>query len=255
MSSLRTHHFSWENDCLVIDMSRHKGDQSGDDIEPKHIYSNPWEPSICPVLALALHMFPSFRSDNEDTDKIFLGTTYDVFSKWMSDALSSLQNLGFDVKDFGTHSFRKGIVTMCSGFIAGPSVIAIFIRAGWSLGNVRERYILGSGGGDYLCGRVASGLDFNSGSKFTSLPAHFANSAVLDVDDWLRIAPEYNKYPAGFQACLPYMLAAIVYHYDWLNQKNEYGQLININSNHTFFFFKHFRVLLITSIIVARPGL
>jgi len=86
---------------------------------------------------------------------------------------------------------------------------------------VQDRYITYSDSGDHLCGRVAAGLNFNGGSKFAVLPPHFANSGVLLEDEWQNICPCYNEYPEGFQACLPYLLASLVHHYEWLTEKDD----------------------------------
>jgi hypothetical protein len=77
-------------------------------------------------------------------------------------ALATIPNLGYNFSDFGAHSFRKAIATYASGFIGGHSVIAIFLLAGWSLGQVQGRYITYSNGGDHFCGRVAAGETFLS---------------------------------------------------------------------------------------------
>jgi hypothetical protein len=233
VSDLRTHHFNWENDSLVVDMSKHKADQTGEKITPKHVFANPWNPEICPILALALHVFAvSFRPDNDAKSLIFLGTPYEVFTKWLTTALSEIPDLGFNVSDFGTHSFRKGITSFCAGFIGGPSVIAIFLRAGWSLGQVQDRYITYSDGGDQLCGRVATGLNFNEGSRFAVLPPHFSGSDVLTDEEWNIICPSYRSYDAGFQSCLPYLLASLVWHWNWVTEKNSDSEYRHIASSH-----------------------
>jgi hypothetical protein len=91
IADLRTHHFHWENDSLVIDMSKQKADQSGEKVTPKHVYANPWQPEICPILALALHFFAiAFRRQADDKTKIFLGTPYDVFKKWLPETLQNI---------------------------------------------------------------------------------------------------------------------------------------------------------------------
>jgi len=54
----------------------------------------------------------------------------------------------------------------------GPTAIAIYLRAGWSLGNVQQRYILAGDGGDQVCGRAATGLKITDPS-FAALPPHF----------------------------------------------------------------------------------
>jgi hypothetical protein len=158
-----------------------------------------------------------------------------------------LNIMGYEVTDFGTHSFRKGVASYCAGYIGGPSIIAIFLRAGWSLGQVQDRYLTYSDGGDQLCGRVAAGLDINAGSKFAVLPPHLLDSNVLSESEWQMIVPGYNEYDKGFQGCIPFLLASIVYHYDWLTAKNDDGSFRNISSNHPI---HHSR--LFTSGIVTR---
>jgi hypothetical protein len=86
---LRTHHFSWEQDSLVIDMSRQKADQTGEKNTPKHVFANPYSPELCPILAMGLHFFSvSFRPNNSDRNKVLLGAAYDTFSKWMKSIVS-----------------------------------------------------------------------------------------------------------------------------------------------------------------------
>lgn len=191
---------------------------------------------------MALHVFSTqFHPENTDKSAVFLGTPYDLFCKWLPKGLMSLGNIGYDIADFGTHSFRKGIATYCSGFIAGPNVIAIFLRAGWSLGQVQDRYISWSGGGDHLCARVAAGLDINGGSRFAVLPPHFENDDPLSKEEWQLVFPAYNDYPIGFQACLPYFLASIVQHWEWLLEPS------NISPYHPIF-----QSRLVTSGIIPR---
>lgn len=57
MSGIRMHHFNWAIDGYVVDMSKAKCDQAGENITPKNIYGNHYDPNICPILALALHVF------------------------------------------------------------------------------------------------------------------------------------------------------------------------------------------------------
>ncbi len=80
------HHFSWENDSLVVDISKHKADQTGERVTPKHIYANPFIPELCPIMALALHVFGN-TSNDPDVSKLFHGNPYEVFTKWLKAAL------------------------------------------------------------------------------------------------------------------------------------------------------------------------
>jgi hypothetical protein len=144
---------------------------------------------ICPILALAVHvvcMSSSFsggtlpvsvftgKADGQDAEQ--------RFSAWLNKELASVEpsealtTLGGVEKSFGTHSFRKGIATFLSSFMDGPSIISIFQRLGWSIGNVQQRYIgEGEGGNDQYIGRIACGLP-PCDDRFATLPPHFLNA-------------------------------------------------------------------------------
>lgn len=104
--------------------------------------------------------------------------------------------------EIGTHSFRKGIASFLSCLTGGPSAIAIYLRAGWSLGAVTARYIFEGGGGDQLCGRAATGicigliLSIIKKMLFADLPPHFdlSEGAVLTVNQWEEILPNYTTF-------------------------------------------------------------
>ena len=105
-----------------------------------------------------------------------------------------------DAVDIGVHSLRKGVTNHLTGMVAGPSGIAIFERAGWSLG-MHSRYITIGGGNDNLTGRAATGMDINSPS-FGALPPHFdlTEGDVLSVPQWEAILPNYSTfYPPTFR--------------------------------------------------------
>jgi hypothetical protein len=105
-------HISWENDSLKIVLPKHKGDQEGARIYPKHIFANPLRPEVCPVLALGIYVFSCLRARRADRDwKLFLGDNVESkFSHWLKEVLSGDQlaaaDLGNMAADLGTHSFR-----------------------------------------------------------------------------------------------------------------------------------------------------
>jgi hypothetical protein len=127
---------------------------------------------------------------------------------------SELQRLGGEKKQLGTHSVRKGAASYCAGMINGPSTVQVFLRAGWSLGNVQDRYLFAGAGGDQLTGRVLSGLPFND-STFSSLPPHFTPEGLSRID-WPLILPLYSRLPETFKRALPCLLASICHHEQWL---------------------------------------
>lgn len=224
VSSLMYDHISWDADSMVIVFPTHKGDKEGNTCSPKHVFANPTEPEICPVLWLAVHVFCSgFR--RTDSSKCVFGGADAVegrFSKWLkavcTTCQAALMAMGLMIMWIGSHSFRKGVATFLSSMCGGPGPIAIYLRAGWSLGPVQSRYILEGGGGDQLCGRAATGLPLTD-PTFASLPPHFdlPNGEILSIEQWELILPGYSTfYPTSFQQVVPFLLASLIYHKQFL---------------------------------------
>ena len=216
-------------DALLISTPKHKADQEGAKCFARHLYANPTNPFICPVLALAVAVFTrctkhdptqSSNSTAPPNYRIFDGNRSESrFSEALVRAIASLSDedltkIGGKKEDIGTHSVRKGAASHCTGMMNGPSAVQIFLRAGWSLGAVQDRYLFAGAGGDQLTGRVLSGLPFNH-ADFTSLPPHF-DRVGLALVRWQTVLPIYDRLPETFKRALPYLLASICYHHNWL---------------------------------------
>ena len=218
-------HIRWDQDALLIDIPKHKSDQAGDKRYPRHLYANPSNPVICPILALAVVTFSQpirQMSDGSSSFRLFDGEHSEArFSALLRTALSSLSPaslalIGTDIKDIGTHSTRKGAASYCVSMPNGPSTIQILLRAGWSIGNVLDRYIFGGSGGDQLTGRVLAGLDFEN-VNFSTLPPHFHGG--LTGFDLASVCPLFPTFTTQFKQVVPYLLASLVYHEQWLRSK------------------------------------
>lgn len=143
VSSIMYDHISWEMDSMVIVFPTHKGDKEGKTSLPKHVYANRKCPWICPILSLfAIYLFTTgFR--RAGAKRTVFGETKETesrFSKWLKATCGSfvedLLIMGIIIAEIGSHSFRKGISTFLSSLCSGPSAIAIYLRAGWSLGKM-----------------------------------------------------------------------------------------------------------------------
>jgi hypothetical protein len=208
-------HIWWEEDAMVVVFPTQKNDNENKRMSPKHVYANPNNPEICPILAFAVFIWSNgFRRSN--SKKTVFGETKDNetrFSTWLRKVLGEyaqdLLSMGIMIIAIGTHSFRKGIATFLSSVPGGPSAIAIYLRAGWSLGAVQHRYIFeGEGGSDQLCGRAASGLCLTE-PEFATLPPHFdlSSGEVLTLAEWEHILPGYSTfYPQQFRQVLLFLL-------------------------------------------------
>lgn len=112
VGSLMLQHISWENDSLKIVLPKHKGDQEGARIYPKHVYANPLRPEVCPVLALGIYVLSCLRSRRPERDwTLFDGGNVEAkYSHWMKETLRGNElvnaDLGNIAADLGTHSFR-----------------------------------------------------------------------------------------------------------------------------------------------------
>lgn len=58
IANLRYDHITWEGDAMVIALPLEAPGEPGEiDKGSRHLYANPDDPDICPILALALHKF------------------------------------------------------------------------------------------------------------------------------------------------------------------------------------------------------
>lgn len=216
-------HIDWKNDCMTVTFARHKGDPTGEGLgNEKHIYANPLAPHICPILAMAVLVFTCHRGPNVAGQGLFEGGNSDGrFSKILAGIIAEVPEniLGADPADIGTHSSRKGSTSFVLAFVV-ISAVQVYLRAGWSLGDVPDRYIFAGAGGDQIVGRAVCGLPIN-GKEFGTLPPHFiaADVAALNEIGWQHILEGYAHYPASFQRVVPFLLASLLYHEEYLREQ------------------------------------
>ena len=118
-----------------------KNDQCEDrKCDPRHVYSNPQDPIICPILALAIY-FSTFNLSGTKGSQLFPGDNqYKRFSKYLEKLCIKhekeiLSEFGIKIEDIGVHSLRKGAASfVSSGSTCAPPQVATNIRAGWSMG-------------------------------------------------------------------------------------------------------------------------
>jgi hypothetical protein len=136
-------------------------------------------------------------------------------------------DLGALRQDIGSHSNRKGAATYLFALSTTLSAIAIYLRAGWSVGKVQDRYILSGAGSDQLIGRAVVGLPINS-KEFAVLPPHLNRRGleILRRIGYDRLVEGFTNYPRSFQRVLPYLFSSIVHHHQFLRT--------TLNRNHPF---------------------
>jgi len=153
---------------MVVKVPQHKGDQTGESLSmDKHVYANPLEPKICTILSLAVFFFcrKRFKRNGQIKCKLFTDDRKDRFGDLLEVILNDKslvpdnQDLGTSKEDLGSHSNRKGAASYLCGLSVNLSAVNIFLRAGWSVGAVQDRYIFSGPGGDQIVGRANAGHD------------------------------------------------------------------------------------------------
>jgi len=222
-------HLEWRDDALLIYFAHEKTDQTqskpGD---PRHIYANPYQPAICPVLSLGI-FFLAFDITKNDDPQIFSGSDqYCRFHKSLKELFAECMTLGCSVQAYGTHSIRKGAATFASsGTTACPSYAAISLRAGWSMGGVSSAYIHYHGAGDQHVGRTVSGLNPLHPS-FAVLPPCFVSD--YDPKPLLRyLFSNFDRQTPELQKVLTMTTASVIYHIEWLKRNLEFGHPLFAN--------------------------
>jgi hypothetical protein len=108
--------------------------------------SNPLTPLVCLVLSLGLYLTSCFNTPQNSTGWLFPGETQDaqflqILAKVLIDHEEEVTQMGFKVSDIGTHSIQKGAVSYLALLPLGPPAAAMCIRAGWTMGKVKDIYM------------------------------------------------------------------------------------------------------------------
>jgi hypothetical protein len=192
--------------------------------EPVHVYANPLDPVVCPILCLAVMIF---SRSHRITPQLFPGQEqhkrFCVILRTVLDRLTDAEQLHLgnsgSPEYLGSHSTRKGAASYVGTMNGGPSGINVYLRARWSLGSTQNRYLYQGEGGDQVVGRVLSGLNYDN-SQFSTLLPHFSSQieTTFTAEMWISAVTEYSTLPTGVKQALPYLLASIVFHLDFLRK-------------------------------------
>ena len=228
-------HMQWIQDALgrMVESTKTNkdGKRDGEQLVDKHVYANKYMPEICPILGLGMYLLVYPQVGTRRSKRIFPGKdTHVRFNEDIKKALANpsfqryLINRGIPFHNIGAYSTRKGASTYCtSGTTAGPSVVVVCQRAGWSMGPTLERYLKNGQAGDQFCGRVVCGLPQLTW-QFAALPPHFkdvgAGPEWDEIASALKIVFPYAKmWGQKFAPVCIYLLASLTHHYDWICQK------------------------------------
>ena len=168
----------WRSDCFIFYFGTPKGNQTGErSSDPWHVYSNPKNPTIFPVLALDEYLF--YNLDILTTNSpLFPGNCqYEIFLKMFHKVIKEhfdrFQPLGVEKGMIGAHYIRKGAITVvANGYTFSPPMASIFLRSGWIMGTIIDRFIHYEKAGDQFVGLSVTGI-YSLNKDFRMSPVHW----------------------------------------------------------------------------------
>lgn len=221
-STLLWKNVGWDGDCLTLMYETSKTNQTGEHVVPRHLYANPYEPHLCPVLAMGIKLLTESHTKSSPAMLFPGGSANKNFCTWLYGLIKSpnseidMSNLGSSPDDIGTHSIRKGAATYVCGLTDGPQSGTIKLRMDHTLGKVDDMYLYIQSGADKFVGRCASCLNMNN-LDFNVLPLLFIDMEDVDFD---AVLPPGNIKNASqsLKMAIPFLIASVVYHWGWIKQ-------------------------------------
>ncbi|KAL7559094.1 hypothetical protein ACA910_017507 [Epithemia clementina (nom. ined.)] len=213
----------WINfDCFEIFFGHSKTDQLGDNAKyPRHLFANPNDPLVCPVVALSLYFSCCFNTNQTSESSLFPGNLqHDHFKELLTWILAEHRDevitLGYQDGDLGTHSIRKGATTFISSLPGGTPPTAICIRGGWTMGHVKDVYMRYATAGDEFVGQCLRLLPLLQTTFGISLP-HFG-SWVGEALIQRAVSYQFPMVPRveGFGKMCHMCLASTLYHREYI---------------------------------------
>jgi hypothetical protein len=102
-------------DCFHILFAHSKTDPTGDNSQyPRHIFGNPVDPLVCPLLSLAMYFSSCFSGNAvQRNDFLFPGKQQEhrfgrILNRVLAANEEEVKSIGYDINQIGSHSIRKG---------------------------------------------------------------------------------------------------------------------------------------------------
>ena len=148
-----------------------------------------------------------------------------VFRRVISENPEKIQALGIEKGSLGSHSTRKGAITMLSTECkVSPPMAAICLRACWSMDPVKDHYVHNEKAGDQFIGSTVTGISSLT-KEFAVSPCYFELETApegikerIEEDIEENLVRKHEINPALF-SMLNFLYATICYHYEFLNEK------------------------------------
>jgi hypothetical protein len=153
-----------------------------------------------------------------------------VLGKVLEENAEKVSQMGYSNGDIGTHSICKGAILYLVSLPGGPPAAATCIRAGWTMGKVKDVYIPYVTSSDQFVGRCLCLLSVLR-SDFAVSPAHFVSKSFAWIASGRNLQFPMVRLIADYEKILNTCLASILFHRDWL--------LATLPVNHAFLMSTH----------------
>lgn len=158
---IKMNDIAWRDfDCFTITFAHSKTNQTGEEAKyPRHMFANPVDPVVCPVLSLSFYLTSCFNSFTvSDDSPLFPGAPQEnrfsrILKRVLVEHQAEVNAMGFELDEIGTHSIRKGASSYLTSLPGGPPAAVSSLRGGWTMGNVKDRYFKYQEAGDQYVGR------------------------------------------------------------------------------------------------------
>jgi len=106
----------WDNDALTLYFGATKSDQAGERTsDVKRIFANPFQPAICVILKLAVHVFCNRRNENNHSMRVFDG--HDQNKRYFNILQKAVKNIPAEILGCAPSDIGKLIIIILSCII------------------------------------------------------------------------------------------------------------------------------------------
>jgi hypothetical protein len=219
MTEIEIANFSWSYDMMTLEFTHKKTDGERAKLKTVHLASNPSNPIVCVITALAVYL----ATYTINGSKLFEGGSIrqgyaDALDAVLKDprVVEALKKAGVEPEGVATHSLRKAAATFAAGGTAGtPMHFTILIRGGWSIGKVLSSYFALADDGDRQLANLLAGRQYLT-KDFSRLVPHFTTNVTKQVIRSVFVGEYINSNFDKLEGLLQFCIASIVYHYDSL---------------------------------------
>ena len=223
---IKTSHMQWTYfDALHVRFRHTKTQKHGEARKHKRAcYSNPFRPEMDLPFVLGIYLATAFNTQQKRGSRLFPGghksqsaRMGNLLKKVLLEHEAEVLAMGYDrLDEIGLHSIRKGISTYLASMPGGPPAAALCLRAGWSMGQVKDIYFHQTDGGDEFVGRCAAMLNISNEEFATSPPFFDAETEDEMVKSAIaEVFPHFNNME-GWDRILNRCLASLLHHRDYV---------------------------------------